>query len=128
MRTSPVDLLRFDYIPARLAEELAIDADAAEDAIAHYRRFLALKLKHPGEALVAPALVDAVWHQHILNTRAYVADCEALFGGYMHHDPFPSEAVHGDGWARTKALFLSDFGIDLETQPIAGLRIAGRSA
>lgn len=128
MRTSPVDLLHFDYIPARLAEELAIDPVTAEDAIAHYRRFLALKMDHPGEALVAPALVDAVWHQHILNTRAYVADCEALFGGYMHHDPFPPGEVHEAGWARTKALFLSNFGIDLEAQPITGLRIAGRSA
>jgi hypothetical protein len=32
-------------------------------------------------------LVDAVWHAHILDTRAYAAFCNATFGRFEHHDP-----------------------------------------
>lgn len=35
--------------------------------------------------------VDAVWHYHILRTQKYFADCEAVFGYYLHH--FPDKPV-----------------------------------
>lgn len=31
--------------------------------------------------------VDDFWHQHILNTKMYLKDCEYLFGFILHHDP-----------------------------------------
>ena len=53
-----------------------------------YRRFLALNLLHPGEDLVPNQLLDEFWHQHIVDTRKYAADCELLFGKLLHHDPY----------------------------------------
>jgi hypothetical protein len=33
-------------------------------------------------------MVDEFWHQHILDTRAYRADCEAIFGRFLEHFPY----------------------------------------
>lgn len=53
-----------------------------------YRRFLHLVLIHPDSNLVPQKDVDTFWHYHILDTRKYVADCETVFGGYLHHFPY----------------------------------------
>lgn len=53
-----------------------------------YRRFLALKVMHPDTALVPSKQVDAIWHAHILDTRAYREDCQAMFGRFMDHYPY----------------------------------------
>jgi hypothetical protein len=75
------------YIPDHL--------DLMED---EYRKFLALHVAFPGTDIVPCKLVDEMWHQHILDTRAYVEDCEAIFGGYLHH--FPYFGMRGDDDAR----------------------------
>jgi hypothetical protein len=61
----------------------------AELALAEqeYRRFLALHLAFPDSDIVPCKLVDTIWHQHILDTRAYHEDCDAIFGSYLHHPP-----------------------------------------
>ncbi|RYZ79667.1 MAG: hypothetical protein EOP04_27315 [Proteobacteria bacterium] len=33
---------------------------------------------------------DDIWHEFILNTRAYVKFCNDQFGEYMHHEPAES--------------------------------------
>tara|TARA_B110000196_G_scaffold70119_1_gene59928 strand:+ start:10733 stop:11260 length:528 start_codon:yes stop_codon:yes gene_type:complete len=53
-----------------------------------YRRFLALKVIHPDTALVPSKQVDIIWHAHILDTRAYREDCQAMFGRFMDHYPY----------------------------------------
>src|SRR5882672_8892843 len=62
-----------------------IDPDVAER---DYRRFLTLHLRYPDRTLVPSALLDLVWHYHILDTRKYMEDCERIFGYYLHHDPY----------------------------------------
>jgi hypothetical protein len=52
-----------------------------------YRQFLTLKAKFPATSFVPPKLVDEVWHAHITFTRQYFADCDLLFGEYLHHTP-----------------------------------------
>lgn len=63
----------------------APELDLAEQ---EYRRFLALHLMYPNEAIVPCGLVDEIWHQHILDTRAYAEDCERIFGSFLHHFPY----------------------------------------
>lgn len=53
-----------------------------------YRKFLALHLAFPDADIVPCKLVDEIWHQHILDTRAYHEDCDAIFGRYLHHFPY----------------------------------------
>lgn len=51
-----------------------------------YRRYL--YLLGVGVAAVPTLEVDAMWHQHILDTRAYAQDCQRVFGRFMHHFPY----------------------------------------
>ena len=39
------------------------------------------------DELAPSPLVDLAWHAHLLDTRAYMRDCDALFGEYLHHAP-----------------------------------------
>src|SRR3954447_18706355 len=52
-----------------------------------YRRFLVLNLLHPHTTLSVDSSLDDFWHTHILDTRAYAADCQRVFGYFLHHDP-----------------------------------------
>lgn len=60
---------------------------AIAETEAKYRRFLALTLLHPSIPLSVNAVLDEYWHQHILHTRKYAADCEKVFGYFLHHYP-----------------------------------------
>lgn len=62
--------------------------DKIETVETWYRRFLFLVHLHPGKSIVPTKDVDLFWHTHILDTKKYMADCEALFGGYVHHFPY----------------------------------------
>jgi hypothetical protein len=53
-----------------------------------YRRFLKLLAQHPEKQLAPTRDIDAFWHAHILDTRKYAADCERIFGGFLHHYPY----------------------------------------
>ena len=62
----------------------------AEIAIQYYRNFLFLNKKYLSDYPVLPPMleVDEVWHQHILDTHQYEADCHRIFGYYFHHYPY----------------------------------------
>jgi hypothetical protein len=79
-----------------------------------YRRFLTLLAKYP-ELQIAPTRdIDAFWHAHILDTRKYAADCERVFGGFVHH--YPYLGLRGDQDKAEQAanvlcgLFVIEFG------------------
>ena len=60
--------------------------ERVEAAIEAYRRFL-LDCARQIDGNGPTPDVDEVWHLHILNTRQYAADCQAVFGHYLHHLP-----------------------------------------
>ena len=79
-----------------------------------YRRFLVLRARFP-QAQIAPTRdIDAFWHAHILDTRKYAADCERIFGEFVHH--YPCLGLLGDqdkldqAAATLRQLFVSEFG------------------
>ena len=60
-----------------------------------YRAFLQVVRNCKGDSNVAPTLrIDRFWHHHILDTNRYMADCDLLFGYYLHH--FPYSGVFGE--------------------------------
>ena len=83
-----------------------------------YRRFLQLATAvgdqpHP----ICPSReIDLFWHQHILDTRKYAADCDRQFGFFLHH--FPYFGMRGEEDARalarafeqTRVLYEQTFG------------------
>src|SRR5207302_4366910 len=62
-------------------------AEQCDEAEVMYKRFLQLNKKFPNFILVPTRIIDNVWHQHILDTRAYHKDSEKIFGAYFHHNP-----------------------------------------
>lgn len=65
-----------------------------QQAETEYRQFVALCRSNPGERVMPTRLGDAVWHQHILNTKQYVQDTRDYLGYYLHHQPTtPSEEI-----------------------------------
>lgn len=87
----------------------AADLVRAEDL---YRKYLTLRANFPGTEFVPPRLVDHVWHAHITFTRQYMADCELLFGEYLHHNP-ASEDMSPVFEANTVPAFKKEFGVNL---------------
>jgi hypothetical protein len=88
-----------------------------------YRRFLKLCAVRSKD-LVPTKLVDEMWHAHILDTRKYHADCQAIFGHYLHH--FPYFGIRGEedrrneerSFQSTLALFEEFFG----ESPVCGVK------
>jgi hypothetical protein len=87
-------------------------ADAIEF---EYRRFLYLMKKFPHEAAAPLQDVDTFWHYHILDTMKYAADCDAVFGYFLHHFPYiglrgeDDEAAHQRVGERMKELYEATF-------------------
>jgi hypothetical protein len=52
-----------------------------------YRRFLDLRRLGILRGVVPSEIMDAVWHEHILDTRNYAIDMERIFGAFVHHEP-----------------------------------------
>jgi hypothetical protein len=91
-----------------------------------YRRFLALHLIYPEQTLAVNHVLDEYWHAHILDTEKYVADCDAIFGRVLHHDPYfglPGEANEGENvpaFAVTQRIWQETFGAPLVKEARVG--------
>jgi hypothetical protein len=57
-------------------------------AITKYMMFMCLIHSYPNVALVPTQEIDKIWHTHILDTEKYAADCQMLFGHFIHHYPY----------------------------------------
>lgn len=94
-----------------------------EDAYAtcqQYRNFLFLIKKYPHEVLPPSEDMDEFWHNHILDTEAYINDCQAIFGFYKHHYPYFGIDDKSDmttlntAFEKTKTLYFTEFGEHIE--------------
>lgn len=89
-------------------------ASKADEVESEYKRFLILIGR--SDSVVPTKEVDEMWHQHILDTRAYAADCQRIFGRFIHH--FPYLGMRGDEdrknlerkFAETNELYSKTFG------------------
>lgn len=60
----------------------------ADRLLAEYRIFFAMHAAFPELWLPPSRVMDLFWHEHILDTRAYFADCQHVAGRYLHHMPY----------------------------------------
>ena len=95
-------------------------ADQCELVELEYRRYLALSWQYPDKAIVPSKVVDIFWHFHILDTQAYVEDCNRAFGYFLHHYPYfgmrgeqDAQAL-GAAYDETLALYELHFGSPVE--------------
>ena len=101
-----------DALQARLEDRLSWTADYAAEAIREYRRFLYLARVSDRQATPSE-VIDEVWHEHMGDSRDYLAMCKAVFGEILHHEPCSgSEEMprYADQYAMTRALYSEEFG------------------
>jgi hypothetical protein len=88
------------------------EAQTAE-ATEWYLKHLALSSMYPNKPIAAISRAgDDVWHQHVLDTRKYAADCHHVFGRFLDHVPIygaPSAAEKA-AYAETVAMYRAVFG------------------
>lgn len=95
-------------IERRLQKKLNLQQEQIKELCDEYKKFLYLAKMNPETSLVPGKLVDEVWHDHILHTKQYQADCKRILGRYMHHIPSTNEA--GENINPTFELYESTFG------------------
>ena len=107
--------------------------EQTEKAIAHYVMFMALKHEYPNVEIVPSEEIDRVWHHHILDTQNYGADCQQVFGSFIHHFPYFGIRSEADRqnlnttFARTQALFKEHFGVSLSESSVCVLPNKGKA-
>ncbi|WP_404982888.1 glycine-rich domain-containing protein [Cobetia marina] len=115
INVSRLDLARLKH-KYTASSEAEMSVEAWDKAEREYRRFLSLKAFYPAVSLVPSKEVDALWHAHILDTRAYREDCHQVFGRFIDH--YPYFGIYGeddyqqlkDAFAQTVALYEKHFG------------------
>mmetsp|Transcript_110947 Transcript_110947/g.353758 ORF Transcript_110947/g.353758 Transcript_110947/m.353758 type:complete len:258 (-) Transcript_110947:43-816(-) len=75
----------YPFLRERVAEEYGWTEERVDGAITEYLRFLQLLADAPSQDLIASSDVDLVWHEHIMDTLNYAADCRRIFGHFLHH-------------------------------------------
>ena len=100
-------------------EGLGWNEEQCDDAEIEYKRFLHLNHKFPDNTIVPQTVMDLMWHQHILDTRAYHKDCFSVFGEYFHHFPYfgiRSEEDKKDletAFNETQKIYVAEFGEEM---------------
>jgi hypothetical protein len=90
-RFAPIAALDLDAIKVKLMHQESGEGWSlayADSVEFEYRRFLYLMKEFPNEQAAPLFDVDVFWHYHILDTMKYAADCQAVFGYFLHHFPY----------------------------------------
>ena len=110
--------LDFTILKRKLGEEKGWSPEYQNDVEDLYRRFLALNIVYRDHKICPTGPIDDFWHAHILDTKAYARDCQALFGEYLHHFPYfgmrgPVDRANLEAaFEQSRVLFIMHFGID----------------
>lgn len=111
-----LDLQRISWKVKNSSHKPEMSDEEIKMAINRYRKFLTLKIRYPKVNLVPTEDIDLVWHTHILDTENYAADCENLFGRFLHHKPYfgefseESQDDMGNFYNETSDLWEKEFG------------------
>src|SRR5687768_10027710 len=111
-------ILAIDLSPikVKLAHSKGWTLEYSTEVEKWYKRFLFLSYKFSEHIIVVNNVIDEFWHNHILDTRKYIEDCNIIFGKYLHH--FPYFGMRGDedkknlikAFEETNRLFFEEFG------------------
>lgn len=59
-----------------------------DEAVLSLKQYYAMPILFPEKKeLAVSSVVDAYWHNHLLNTKGYRKFCEAVYGRFMDHVP-----------------------------------------
>ena len=114
---SQVAAIDLEMVKMKLADEEDGEGwskTESDETELEYKRWLTLTKMH-GKGMVPTRAIDTMWHQHILDTRAYAKDCDQVFGGFLHHYPYfgmrdAQDAQNlEDAFRKTQAHYLAAF-------------------
>jgi hypothetical protein len=94
--------------------------ELCDHAEIEYKKYLTMVKLYPELDIVPNKIMDKFWHQHILDTRAYAKDCNAVFGRFFHHYPYFGMYGQEDkqeliaAFERTKDVYKSLFSSEME--------------
>lgn len=114
--------LDFSMLNRKFIEEYGWTTEFCLEVEDLYRKFLALNMRYADKKICPTGPVDEYWHAHILDTHAYVRDCDTLFGKFLHHFPYfgmrgPEDRTNLEAaFEESLDLFVMHFGVD----PTAG--------
>jgi len=128
--------LELNSVRDALMEKQGWPLQRAEAARAEYVRFLTLLHRKPGFMLIPWRTeeghddLDQFWHQHILDTAKYAADCNALFGRMIHHYPHVARGSEDEKAAaeKTQRLYARTFASGTYGKPVNNADLTGCGA
>ena len=85
-----IDAIDFSMVIDKIVSTKGWKKSDVEKICVLYRHFLFLNKKYMDACLSLPPSeeIDEFWHNHILDTHKYKADCDKIFGTYLHHYPY----------------------------------------
>ncbi len=103
---SMVDSLDFTQMNDKLVSFYGWKEDQVFLMHDYYKKWLALHVCYPELATAPNMRLDEYWHMHILDTEKYMADCQIVFGKYLHH--YPYFGLEGDKHALDSAFEMTN--------------------
>ncbi len=96
-RLAMIDAHDFSLVRTKLARDMAekgqpLSKSKLDATILALKQYYMLPIVDSENAHAISKDVDGAWHSHILFTRDYVAFCEKVTGGIMHHEPLLESA------------------------------------
>ncbi|TVR83258.1 MAG: hypothetical protein EA412_01020 [Chitinophagaceae bacterium] len=93
--------------------------ELCDKAETEYKKFLTMVKLYPKKSIVPNKLMDKMWHQHILDTRAYRRDTKQALGRFLDH--YPYFGMHGeddkqnlnDAFEETKVIYENLFETEM---------------
>jgi hypothetical protein len=85
-----------------------------DEEVLSLKQYYALPILFPEKKeLAVSSVVDAYWHNHLLNTKGYRKFCESVYGRFMDHVPL--DRSNEPETARVTALYTETRGMLAET-------------
>ncbi len=112
-RVNNIDFTPHGY---KLEKEYGWSSEKINHALKIYKEWLVLQVFYEELSFAPSELIDEFWHIHILDTRKYAHDCNAIKGEFIHHYPYfgitkqENESVLANGFELTKKLYMKHFG------------------
>ncbi len=80
------------YLLLKVQSQYPAISTSLLDLVAHaLKQYFLIAQSVPRKVVPMPSrVVDALWHEFILDTKAYTKFCESAFGRYFHHTPSSS--------------------------------------
>lgn len=114
--------LDWDPLRERCQRRLGWSPDYARRILHHYQHYLALKVATEdwdGHILSPPLPVDAMWHEHLLDTKRYTCDCDRITRGrFLHHDADGDENAVAR-WERVQMTKYVHYTVFFENYPLS---------